>query len=141
MAARQNKNQPRASNHNRIARAVFAAAESTGITDRKLLEELTSQVIQRLESRPALPGMEHLVPRQEKEQTPSASKIDVAVKEIRKKIARDRSLRHRMKCSDVSPSTLPRLNLSTTPRQTLPIGRKGFISLCHLWNSCPIPQP
>src|SRR4030043_844864 len=82
MAARQNKNQPPASNHNRIARAVFAAAESTGITDRKLREELTSQVIQRLESRPALPGMEHLVPRQEKEQTPSASQIEVAVKEI-----------------------------------------------------------
>jgi ribonucleoside-diphosphate reductase alpha chain len=82
MAARQNKNQLRPSNHNRIARAVFAAAESTGITDRKLLEELTGQVIQRLESRPALPGMEHLVPRQEKKQTPSDSQIEVAVKEI-----------------------------------------------------------
>src|SRR4030042_1314668 len=82
MAARKNKNPPRGPNHNRIARAVFAAAESTGITDRKLLEELTGQVIQRLESRPALPGMEHLVPRQEKEQTPSASQIEVAVKEI-----------------------------------------------------------
>jgi ribonucleoside-diphosphate reductase alpha chain len=82
LAARQNKNQPRASNHNRIARAVFAAAESTGITDRKLLEELTSQVIQRLESRPALPGMEHLVPIQEEHQTLSASQIEVAVKEI-----------------------------------------------------------
>jgi ribonucleoside-diphosphate reductase alpha chain len=82
LAARQNKNQPRASNHNRIARAVFAAAESTGITDRKLLEELTSQVIQRLESRPALPGMEHLIPIQEGHQTLSASQIEVAVKEI-----------------------------------------------------------
>jgi ribonucleoside-diphosphate reductase alpha chain len=82
MAARQNKNQLRASNHNRIARAVFAAAESIGINDRKLLEELTGQVIQRLESRPALPGMEHLVPRQEKKQTPSASQIEVAVQEI-----------------------------------------------------------
>ncbi|MGA7677594.1 MAG: vitamin B12-dependent ribonucleotide reductase [Dehalococcoidia bacterium] len=82
MAARQNKNQPRASNHNRIARAVFAAAESTGITDRKLLEELTSQVIQRLESRPALPGMEHLIPMQEEKQALSASQIEVAVKEI-----------------------------------------------------------
>src|SRR4030043_12812 len=82
MAARQNKNQPPASNHNRIARAVFAAAESIGITDRKLLEELTGQVIQRLESRPALPGMEHLVPMQEEKQPLSASQIEVAVKEI-----------------------------------------------------------
>src|SRR4030042_3358587 len=81
MAARQNKNQPPASNHNRIARAIFAAAESIGITDRKLLEELTGQVIQRLESRPVLPGMEHLVPMQEK-QAPSTSEIEVALKEI-----------------------------------------------------------
>jgi len=82
MAARQNKNQPRSANHNSIARAVFAAAEAIGITDRKLLEELTGQVIQRLESRPALPGMENLVPRQEGKQPPSASQIEVAVKEI-----------------------------------------------------------
>jgi ribonucleoside-diphosphate reductase alpha chain len=82
MAARQNKNQPRPTNHNSIARAVFAAAEAIGITDRKLLEELTGQVIQRLESRPALPGMESLVPRQENKQPPSASQIEVAVKEI-----------------------------------------------------------
>jgi ribonucleoside-diphosphate reductase alpha chain len=82
MAARQNKNQPRSANHNSIARAVFAAAEAIGITDRKLLEELTSQVIQRLESRPALPGMESFVPRQENKQLPSASQIEVAVKEI-----------------------------------------------------------
>ncbi len=81
MAARQGRNQTQNINHNRIARAIFAAAESIGITDRKLLEELTGQVIQRLESRPALPGMEHLVPRQEK-QAPSTSQIEVALKEI-----------------------------------------------------------
>jgi ribonucleoside-diphosphate reductase alpha chain len=82
MAARQNNNQLRPSNHNRIAQAVFAAAESIGITDRKLLEELTGQVIQKLESRPALPGMEHLVPMQEEKQPLSVSQIEVAVKEI-----------------------------------------------------------
>jgi ribonucleoside-diphosphate reductase alpha chain len=81
MAARQGRNQTQNTNHNRIARAIFAAAESIGITDRKLLEELTGQVIQRLESRPVLPGMEHLVPRQEK-QAPSTSQIEVALKEI-----------------------------------------------------------
>jgi ribonucleoside-diphosphate reductase alpha chain len=52
-----------------------------GITDRKLLEELTGQVIQRLEPSPMLPGMEHLVPVQET-QVPSDFQIEVAVKEI-----------------------------------------------------------
>ena len=50
-----------------IARAVFAAAQSLGITDREVTEELTSQVIQRMErdrtgTRLPLPGMEGLVP-------------------------------------------------------------------------------
>src|SRR4030042_887975 len=81
MATRQDRSQPRGDNHNLIARAIFAAAESMGITDRKLLEELTGQVIQRLGPRPALPGMEHLISKQET-QAPSAFQIEVAVKEI-----------------------------------------------------------
>ena len=81
MASRTVKNRSGGDNHHRIARAIFAAAESMGITDRKLLEELTGQVIQRLEPRPLLPGMEHLVPREEKE-VPSDFQIEVAVKEI-----------------------------------------------------------
>jgi len=81
MAARPGKNHPGGNNHNRIARATFAAAESMGITDRKLLEELAGQIIQRLEPKPALPGMEHLIPRQEME-SPSAFQIEAAVKEI-----------------------------------------------------------
>ncbi|MDM8000732.1 MAG: vitamin B12-dependent ribonucleotide reductase [Dehalococcoidia bacterium] len=49
-----------------IARAVFAAAQSMGITDRELTEQLVSQVIQRMEksksgARLPLPGMEGLV--------------------------------------------------------------------------------
>jgi len=52
-----------------------------GITDRKLLEELTGQVIQRLEPSPALPGMEHLISKHETP-APSTSQIEVAVKEI-----------------------------------------------------------
>jgi ribonucleoside-diphosphate reductase alpha chain len=62
-------------------RAIFAAAESMGITDRKLLEDLTGQIIQRLEPSPILPGMEHLVPVHET-QMPSDLQIEVAVKEI-----------------------------------------------------------
>ena len=81
MTSRAAKNRPGGNNHHRIARAIFAAAESMGITDRKLLEELTGQVIQRLEPSPILPGMEHLVPIQET-QVPSDFQIEVAVKEI-----------------------------------------------------------
>lgn len=81
MTTRQGKNQKISTNHTRIARAIFAAAESMGITDRKLLEELTGQVIQRLEPKPILPGMEDLVSSRS-EQLPSTSQIEAAVKEI-----------------------------------------------------------
>jgi len=49
----------------RIARTIFAAAESVGISDRNRTEQLVEQVIQRLErlgARMPLPGMEELVP-------------------------------------------------------------------------------
>ena len=65
MTARQGKNQSGGNNHNHIARATFAAAESMGITDRKLLEELAGQIIQRLERRQGLPGKAHLTPKNE----------------------------------------------------------------------------
>jgi ribonucleoside-diphosphate reductase alpha chain len=54
-------------NRNQIARVVFSAAESMGIADRRLVERLTSQVIERLERNrsflqpPTLPGMEDFV--------------------------------------------------------------------------------
>ncbi len=56
-------------NRNQIARVVFSAAESMGIADRRLVEKLTSQVIERIEQNrsflqpPTLPGMEDLVDR------------------------------------------------------------------------------
>jgi len=65
----------------RVARAVFAAAESMGISDRKLLEKFTEQVSQRLEVAQPLPGMEELVPQQTK-QSMSSSEIQAMVKEI-----------------------------------------------------------
>jgi ribonucleoside-diphosphate reductase alpha chain len=81
VTTRQGKSQKTSTNHTRIARAIFAAAESMGITDRKLLEELTGQIIQRLEPKPVLPGMEDLVSTKS-EQLPSTSQIEAAVKEI-----------------------------------------------------------
>jgi len=67
-----------------VAKAVFAAAESMGITDRKLLERFIEQVSQRLEIAQPLPGMEELVPRQVNPRlvgVPS-SQIQAMVKEI-----------------------------------------------------------
>jgi len=46
----------------KVTQAVFAAAESMGITDRVILESFTEQVMQRLESVKPLPGMEEFVP-------------------------------------------------------------------------------
>ncbi len=64
---------------NRIARAVFSAAESIGISDRDLVEQFTEQVIQRLEStRPLLPGMEDLAPPSRL----SPSEIQAAVRQV-----------------------------------------------------------
>jgi ribonucleoside-diphosphate reductase alpha chain len=65
----------------RVARAVFAAAESMGISDRKLLERFTEQVSQRLEVAHPFPGMEEFVPQQTK-QSASSSQILALVKEI-----------------------------------------------------------
>ena len=65
----------------RVARAVFAAAESMGISDRRLLEKFTEQVSQRLEVAQPLPGMEELVPQQTK-QSVSPSQIQAMVKDI-----------------------------------------------------------
>ncbi len=89
------KNGPEKSTHwldrTRVARAVFAAAESMGIADRRLVEQLTAQVIERLErSRPVsgaeqpLPGMEDLVPRFQRRppRLPSVSEIQAIVEEI-----------------------------------------------------------
>ncbi len=78
-------------NRTQVAQAVFAAAESMGIADRKLVEQLTAQVIRRLEkSEPLpqteqpLPGMEDLVPksRRSQKQLPSGSEIQAIVEEI-----------------------------------------------------------
>ncbi|MFQ5826393.1 MAG: adenosylcobalamin-dependent ribonucleoside-diphosphate reductase, partial [Dehalococcoidia bacterium] len=64
-----------------IAKAVFAAAEATGISDRSLIEELTNQIIQRLEPAQPLPGMEHLISPQKKEPRKDLQ-VQAMVKEI-----------------------------------------------------------
>ncbi len=76
-------------NRSQIARVIFAAAESMGIRDRKLVERLTTQVIERLEKTqaeylPTLPGMEDLVGRRARRQQrlPTDAEIEAMVREI-----------------------------------------------------------
>ncbi len=73
-------NQVKFIGRDKVARAVFAAAESMGISDRKMLEELSSQIIQRLEPARPLPGMEKFVSARPQHPVTS-SQIEVAVKE------------------------------------------------------------
>jgi len=91
MSANQEKggNAGRPLNRNKIARAIFAAAESMGIPDRRQIEQIASQVIERLEqSQPAsgqpLPGMEHLVSktRLKKKPLPTDAEIHDILKEL-----------------------------------------------------------
>ena len=80
--ANQSANKPLV-DRTQIARAIFAAAESMGIPDRQLIEQLTSQVIERLEQPQPLPGMEHLVPKPRRpKRLPTSAQIQAMVKEI-----------------------------------------------------------
>jgi len=71
-------------NRTQIARVIFAAAESIGMANRQLVEQLTAQVIERLEHQQTLPGMEHLVPkpRRQQQRLPTDSEIQAMVREI-----------------------------------------------------------
>ena len=75
-------------NRNRIARAIFTAAESMGIRDRELVERLTNRVIERFEKAPGniqpFPGMEDLVraPEKHARPLPTDDEIEAMVKEI-----------------------------------------------------------
>ena len=71
-------------NRTEILRAVVNDAESMGIRDRKKLEQLTAQVIQRLEQQQTLPGMEHLIPKQlrQPKRQPTDAEIQYLLKEI-----------------------------------------------------------
>ena len=62
MPKTRRKENQKAIGRDRVARAVFAAAESMGISDRKLLERFTEQVSQRLEVAQPFPGMEEFIP-------------------------------------------------------------------------------
>jgi len=81
MARSRRDENHKANGRDRVARAVFAAAESMGISDRRLLEKFTEQVSQRLEMAQPLPGMEGLVP-EKTAQSVSSSQIRAMVRRI-----------------------------------------------------------
>ena len=64
-------------NRTQIARAIFNAAASMGISDRDLIDKLTSQVIGRMERPAVLPGMEDFIPKGAKQPLPPASDSDI----------------------------------------------------------------
>jgi len=104
----------RSPSRNQIARIVFAAAESMGITDRRLVERLTAQVIERLERQssaqaPALPGMEGLVtwPRRPS-RLPSDTDILTIVEEILASEERKYTEEKPMKTKSTTVSAKPR---------------------------------
>lgn len=70
-------------NRTQIARAIFSAAESMGISDRATIEAIVDRVLERNEQR-SLPGMEDLVPEAKGrvKHIPSVSEIQSMVKDI-----------------------------------------------------------
>ena len=78
-------------NRSQVARIVFDNAAAMGIRDRKLVEKLTSQVIERLEKAraqalPTLPGMENLVDQRSRQvyrgPMPTEAEIEAMVMEV-----------------------------------------------------------
>ena len=64
-------------NRTQIARAIYNAAASMGISDRDRIDKITTQVIGRMERPPVLPGMEDFVPKTIKQPLQPASDSDI----------------------------------------------------------------
>ena len=64
-----NRSQNKQLSRTQIAKAIFAAAESMGMANRQLIEQLTEQIIESLERPQPFPGMEHLVPKKPRHQS------------------------------------------------------------------------
>ncbi len=85
------KNKSSPVNRNLVARIVFDNAAAMGIRERKLVEKLTTQVIERLEKAqaslvPTLPGMEELVDKRARQnfrsRMPTEAEIEAMVMEV-----------------------------------------------------------
>ena len=67
MAGKKSRNKKAYPDSTAVARAIFAATEGMGITDRETQEQLTNEVLRNLERKIPLPGMEHLLPGSERQ--------------------------------------------------------------------------
>jgi ribonucleoside-diphosphate reductase alpha chain len=127
--ANQSGNKPSV-NRSHIARAIFAATESMGIRDRRTVERLTTQVIERLEKTlkeytPVLPGMEDLVgKRARRQRLPTDAEIEAMVKEIltAEKPAKQEEVKPEMEATTVTKTKVqpsPSINLTKNALQVL----------------------
>jgi len=114
-----------------IARAVFAAAQSMGITDRELTEQLTSQVIQRMEkaksgTRLPLPGMEGLVMRgkQRGKRTVEPTEIEGIVKEALTKMGQMETTEASVKAKASQMKCAPATDVGETIKSLSPNAMK-----------------
>jgi ribonucleoside-diphosphate reductase alpha chain len=80
MVTNHDKDRTLSANRSRIAQIIASYIEPMGITDRKELEEITNEVIRRLEG--ILPGMERLVPSPSTKQSLSNYQIMAVAREI-----------------------------------------------------------
>jgi len=105
-------------NRTQIARAIFAAAESMGMSDRQLVEQLTDRVIERMERPQPLPGMEHLVSRSRHTQTrlPTAYEIETMVREIldAKEKPKRKEVQPKMQTTTAKPKVQPTGGINLT---------------------------
>jgi ribonucleoside-diphosphate reductase alpha chain len=118
-------------NRSQIARVVFANAESMGIRDRKLVERLTTQVIERLEKAQTeytqtLPGMEDLVAKRPSrlQRLPTEAEIEAMVREVldAEKPVQKEEVKSEMETDVKAPpkeETTPSLNLTDTALHVL----------------------
>ncbi len=112
---------------NRIAKAVFSAAESSGLPDREVVEQMVEQVIGRLDwLEPAsgvLPGMEDLVPMEPRRTGIPESEIQAKVREVLAEVTlapvREAAAEPKPKKSGKAKSKAPKMALSTNARIVL----------------------
>jgi ribonucleoside-diphosphate reductase alpha chain len=110
-------------NRTQVARAIFSAAESMGISDRERIEDIVDQVIERMEQR-SLPGMEDLVETKNKAKyLPSVSEIQGMVKDILNKQEKQLEEKEKPKMeTTMTKSTSQPANLSTSLKGCQGIG-------------------
>jgi ribonucleoside-diphosphate reductase alpha chain len=101
-----------------IARTIFAIAESIGMSDRKQVERLTTEVIERLEKiqkeyTQVLPGMEDLVgKRARRQRLPTDAEIEAMVKEI---LTAEKPAKREEVTPEMEPTTVAKPKVQPSP--------------------------